>query len=96
MNKTEFIDAISEAADLSKAAAARAVKAMTDSITEELQKGGVVEIVGFGKFLVRERPERAGRNPKTGEPLVIKAANLPVFKAGKVLKDALQESEKEK
>lgn len=90
MNKTELIDAISEAADISKAVATKALNALTDTITAELQQGGQVELVGFGKFLVRERAERTGRNPQTGEPITIKAATLPAFKAGKALKDALE------
>ncbi len=89
MNKAELIDAVADAADVSKAAAARSVDTVLEVITESLKKGNAVTLVGFGTFNVRRREARTGRNPRTGEPIQIKASNLAVFKAGKGLKDAL-------
>jgi DNA-binding protein HU-beta len=89
MNKAELIEAVAEAADISKAGASRAVDAVLDSITAAMKKGDQVTLVGFGTFLVRERAARTGRNPKTGEPIDIAAAKVPSFKAGKALKDAV-------
>ncbi|PRO74911.1 DNA-binding protein HU [Alteromonas alba] len=89
MNKTQLIDAIAGKADLSKAAAARALDAFTDTVTETLAAGSKVSLPGFGNFEVRERGERQGRNPKTGEPLTIAASKSPAFKAGKTLKDSV-------
>ena len=89
MNKTELIDAIAAAADLPKASAGRALDAVVDSITESLQKGDQVALVGFGTFSVKHRAARAGRNPQTGATIQIRAANVPGFKAGKALKDAV-------
>lgn len=89
MNKTDLIDAIAESADISKAAATRALDAVTASITGALQKGDQVSLVGFGTFLVRARAARAGRNPKTGATINIAASKVPAFKAGKALKDAV-------
>ena len=90
MNKSELIDVVAAAADISKAAATRAVDAMVDSITSALQKNDQVTLVGFGTFSVKERAARTGRNPQTGEAIAIKAAKIPTFKAGKALKDAIQ------
>ena len=89
MNKAELIDAVAAAADLPKGEASRAVEAVTQAIADELSKGGQVAIVGFGTFQVKHRAARTGRNPKTGEPLQIPASNVPSFKAGKALKDAV-------
>ncbi len=89
MNKTELAEAVADAADLSKAAATRAVDAVVDIIIDTLKEGDQVTIVGFGTFLVRERGARSGRNPRTGESIEIAASNVPSFKAGKALKDAL-------
>ena len=89
MNKAELIDAVAEAADLSKASAARAVDAVTDAIADSLKKDEQVAIVGFGTFSVRKRAARSGRNPRTGETINIKASNVPGFKPGKALKDAV-------
>ncbi len=89
MNKAELIDAVAEAADLSKASAARAVEAVTESITSALKKDEQVSIVGFGTFSVRSRAAREGRNPRTGETIKIAASKVPGFKPGKGLKDAL-------
>ena len=89
MNKTELIDAVAEGADISKAAASRAVDTMLDSISKSLAKGDPVTLVGFGTFSVKDRAARTGRNPRTGEPINIPAAKVPGFKAGKALKDAV-------
>ncbi|MGD8560218.1 MAG: HU family DNA-binding protein [Gammaproteobacteria bacterium] len=89
MNKQELIEAVAESADISKAAAQRAVDGMISAISDALGKGDQVSLVGFGTFLVRDRAARTGRNPKTGEPIQIAAAKNPAFKAGKALKDAV-------
>lgn len=80
---------MAESADISKASAARALEAMVDSVTGALKSGDSLTLVGFGTFSARKREARAGRNPKTGEAIQIKAANVPAFKAGKALKEAL-------
>ncbi|HAZ60934.1 MAG TPA: DNA-binding protein HU [Gammaproteobacteria bacterium] len=89
MNKSELIDAVADAADIPRAVATRAVEAVTDSITAALQRDDTVTLVGFGSFLVSKREARTGRNPKTGEPIELKAARVPKFRPGKALKDAL-------
>ena len=89
MNKTELIDQISESADLSKAAAGRALDATLDAITGALKNSDPVVLVGFGTFQVKDRAARMGRNPQTGAPIQIAAARVPSFKAGKALKDSL-------
>ncbi|GAB2500840.1 HU family DNA-binding protein [Pseudoxanthomonas sangjuensis] len=89
MNKNELIDAVAEAAGLSKADAGRAVDAVVASVTGALKNGDSVTLVGFGTFQVRARAARTGRNPKTGENITIAASKNPVFKAGKALKDAV-------
>ena len=89
VNKTELIDAVAEGADISKAAATRAVDTMIDSISKTLATGNQVTLVGFGTFSVKQRAARTGRNPRTGEPIDIPAAKVPGFKAGKALKDAV-------
>lgn len=89
MNKAELIDAVADSADLSKAAAARAVDAMLDTVADALKKGDQVTLVGFGTFEVRERAARQGRNPQTGATIQIAASKAPAFKAGKALKDAV-------
>ena len=89
MNKTEFIAAIAEEAGLSKTDAAKAVKAFTDVVVEEMKKGEKIQLVGFGTFEVSKRPERQGNNPATKEKITIAAANVPKFKAGAALKNAL-------
>jgi len=90
VNKAELIDAVAESADISKAAAGRAIDGMTAAVSNALKKDDSVTLVGFGTFSVRERAARKGRNPQTGEEIDIKAAKLPVFKAGKTLKDAIK------
>ncbi len=89
MNKAELIDAVAENADISKAAATRAVDTVLESITNTLKNGEQVALIGFGTFSVKDRAARTGRNPRTGEPLEIPAAKVPSFKAGKALKDAV-------
>ncbi|MCK5874361.1 MAG: HU family DNA-binding protein [Alcanivoracaceae bacterium] len=89
MNKSELIDAIAAAADLSKADAGRALDATIESISGALKKGDTVSLVGFGTFQVKERAAREGRNPQTGATIKIAAAKVPGFKAGKALKDAV-------
>lgn len=89
MNKSELINAVAEKSELSKKAAEKAVGAVIDVITESLQEGDKVQLVGFGVFEVKERAARMGRNPKTKEPIEIPASKSPQFKAGKALKDAV-------
>ncbi|GHA69623.1 HU family DNA-binding protein [Cognatilysobacter bugurensis] len=89
MNKGEFITAVADAAELSKADATRAVDGVINVITTALKKGDAVTLVGFGTFEVRKRAERQGRNPKTGDTIKIAASKNPAFKAGKALKDAV-------
>lgn len=89
MNKSELVDAVSDAAQLSKADAGRAVDAFISSVATALKGGDSVTIVGFGTFQVRERAARSGRNPKTGDTITIAASKNPAFKAGKALKDAV-------
>ena len=87
MNKTELIAAVAEKTGLSKKDSDAAVAAMVDVITESLVQGEKVQLVGFGSFEVKSRAARTGRNPKTKEAIEIPASKVPVFKAGKVLKD---------
>lgn len=91
MNKTELIAAMSEQTELSKKDAEAALKAFIDVVSGELKKGEKVQLVGFGTFEVSERGEREGRNPSTGETMIIKASKAPKFKAGKALKDMINE-----
>lgn len=90
MNKSELIDQIAESADISKAAAGRALDATVAAVKASLKKGGSVSLVGFGTFYVGKRAARTGRNPQTGATLKIKAAKVPKFRAGKGLKDAVK------
>jgi DNA-binding protein HU-beta len=89
MNKAELIEAVAGSASLSKADAGRAVDAVVDAIAGALKKGQQVSVVGFGTFSVKHRAARSGRNPRTGETISIAASNVPGFKAGKALKDAV-------
>ncbi len=89
MNKNDLIGAVAEASGLSKSDAGNAVEGVFDSIQKTLSKGDEVRLVGFGTFSVARRKELTGRNPRTGEPMTIKASNQPKFKAGKGLKDAV-------
>lgn len=89
MNKAELIEAIADAADLTKADAGRALDGLFAAVTNALKKGDTVSLVGFGSFQVKERASRQGRNPQTGKTITIAAAKIPSFKAGKALKDAV-------
>lgn len=89
MNKSELIDAIAEGADISKSSAGRALDSAIEAVTGALKRGDQVSLVGFGTFSVKHRPARAGRNPQTGAEIQIAASNVPGFKAGKALKDAV-------
>ena len=89
MNKVDIIDHVARSADISKAAAGRAIEATVTAIKTTLKKGGMVTLVGFGTFYVGKRAARAGRNPQTGAAIKIKAAKVPKFRAGKALKDAV-------
>lgn len=90
MNKSELIDEIAAQAEISKAAAGKALDAAVVTITNALKSGDPVTLVGFGTFYVGERSARNGRNPRTGDTIEIKAAKQPKFRAGKSLKDAVQ------
>jgi DNA-binding protein HU-beta len=89
MNKADLVQAVAESVELSKADAAKAVDAMFNAVTKALSEDKQVTLIGFGTFSVRERAARTGRNPRTGKPIDIKAAKVPVFKPGKSLKDAV-------
>ncbi|MFZ9035981.1 MAG: HU family DNA-binding protein [Francisellaceae bacterium] len=89
MNKSELISAIAKEADVTKEVAHRVLDATVDSITVALKAGDIVSLIGFGSFQVRERAEREGRNPKTGDKMTIAASKAPTFKAGKLLKEAV-------
>ena len=89
MNKADFVGAVADAAELSKADAGRAIDAAIEVIKSALKKGDTVTLVGFGTFSVRKRAARQGRNPQTGAAIKIKASKNPAFKAGKALKDAV-------
>jgi DNA-binding protein HU-beta len=89
VNKTELIDHIASTADISKAAASRALDAVIGAVKTTLKKGNSVTLVGFGTFAVGKRAARSGRNPRTGAAIKIKAAKIPKFRAGKALKDAI-------
>ncbi|MBQ9631660.1 MAG: HU family DNA-binding protein [Lachnospiraceae bacterium] len=89
MNKSELIAAIADQAGISRKDAENALKAFTDIVTQELSKGGKVQLVGFGTFEVSERAARKGRNPQTKEEIEIPASKAPKFKAGKAFKDAV-------
>ncbi|GGB16470.1 MULTISPECIES: nucleoid-associated protein HU-beta [Agarivorans] len=89
MNKAQLVDKIAEGADISKAAAGRALDSFIEAISDTLKEGDSVALVGFGTFQVKERSARTGRNPQTGAEIQIAAANVPSFKAGKALKDAV-------
>ncbi|MDX5322959.1 MAG: HU family DNA-binding protein [Exiguobacterium sp.] len=90
MKKTELIQAVAEKAEVSKKEATTVVEATFESITEALQNGEKIQLIGFGTFEVRERAARKGRNPRTKEDIEIPASKVPAFKAGKALKDAVK------
>ena len=89
MNKSDLVDMISEKTGLTKVDSGKAIDAFIASVTEGLAKGDSLSLVGFGSFSVKKRAARIGRNPKTGDPVNIAAANIPGFKAGKGLKEAV-------
>ena len=90
MNKTEFINAVAAKGELDKKEAEKAVNAVFGAVTDALKAGDKIQLVGFGTFEVKERAEKQGRNPKTGEVMTIAASKIPSFKAGKALKDAVK------
>ncbi len=90
MNKSDLISQVAESAELSKKDATKAVDAIFEAISEALQSGDKVQLVGFGNFEVRERSARKGRNPQTGEEIEIPASKIPAFKPGKALKDGIK------
>ncbi|NRD76538.1 HU family DNA-binding protein [Bacillus sp. BRMEA1] len=92
MNKTELINAVAEASELSKKDAGKAIDALFETISNALKNGDKVQLIGFGNFEVRDRAARTGRNPQTGEEIEIAAARVPAFSAGKALKDAVKNS----
>ncbi len=89
MNKSDLIEQIAQAAEISRSAAERAIDALVAAVKSSLKKGDMVTLVGFGTFYVGKRQARTGRNPRTGEALKIAAARVPRFHAGKALKDAV-------
>jgi len=89
MNKSELVSAIAEKAAITKKDSEKLVQAFVEVVTEELSKGGKVQLVGFGTFDVADRKAREGRNPQTGKPMTIPASKAPRFKVGKALKDAV-------
>ena len=91
MSKSELIDTIASEAGISKADAARALNATTDAIINAMSSGDSVQLTGFGSFMVRDRAARIGRNPQTGATIQIKASKVAAFKAGKALKEAVNE-----
>lgn len=91
MNKTELVNFVVSKANLSQADAQRAVNALLQAITGALSEKGTVNLVGFGSFSVQKRASRAGRHPRTGETIIIQATNVPIFKPGKILKEAVQQ-----
>ena len=90
MNKNELISAVAESSGLTRGDATKAVEGVFDAISGALKKGDEVRLVGFGTFSVARRKASTGRNPRTGEPMQIKASSQPKFRPGKVLKDAVQ------
>jgi DNA-binding protein HU-beta len=89
MNKQELIAVVADQTGLPRADTARVVEGLLDTITTQLKKGGEVRLVGFGNFSVSRRKASTGRNPRTGEPMNIKATSQPKFRPGKVLKDSV-------
>lgn len=89
MNRTELVAAIAKKTELSRKDAEKALKAFTEVVADELKKGEKIQLVGFGTFEVSERAARTGRNPQTGDAMEIKASRTPKFKAGKALKDSV-------
>jgi DNA-binding protein HU-beta len=94
MNKTELVEAIAKSAEVSKAAAGRALDAVTDAIVKSVAKGDTVTLVGFGSFKATKRAAREGKNPKTGEKIKIAATTVPKFSAGAGFKAAVAKKPK--
>ena len=94
MNKSELIEHVAKATDLSKAAAARALDGVLEALTKGLKAGHTITLVGFGTFRVSHRAARKGRNPQTGKEIMIKATKVPTFRAGKALKEAVNKGGK--
>ncbi|MEE3896921.1 HU family DNA-binding protein [Priestia megaterium] len=90
MKKAEFVEAVASKSELTKQEAKKAVDALFETISTTLAEGEKVQLVGFGTFEVRERAERTGRNPQTGEEMTIPATKVPGFKVGKELKEAVK------
>ena len=90
MNKTEFINAVAAKEGIEKKCAEKAVNAVFTTIADQLAKGEKIQLVGFGTFEVRERAEKQGRNPRTGEVMTVPASKVPAFKAGAALKNAVK------
>ena len=90
MNKAELVAAVAEKAGLTKKDAEMAINALLGTVTESLEKGEKVQLIGFGNFEVRERAAREGKNPQTGEAIKIAACKVPAFKAGQALKNAVK------
>ncbi|PAV08509.1 hypothetical protein CBG25_03815 [Arsenophonus sp. ENCA] len=90
MNKTELINQIAEKADLTKKDSEKALNAFIETVTEALKAGDDLQLVGFGSFQMKKRAAREGRNPQTDKVIQIAAANVPSFKAGKTLKEAVK------
>jgi DNA-binding protein HU-beta len=90
VNKIDLIEHVAKQADISKAAAGRALEAVVGGIRASLKKGNSVTLVGFGTFAVSRRAARTGRNPRTGAAIKIKAAKVVKFRAGKAMKDSVQ------
>jgi DNA-binding protein HU-beta len=95
MNRAELVDLISENAELTKAAASRALNALIDAVKGSLKKGDPVVLIDFGTFTIKRRAARKGRNPSTGEEINISAANVVGFKAGKALKEAVKDNKED-
>jgi len=89
VNKSELIEAIAEHADLPKSSVSKVLEGFLETVTSTLTSGEEIALVGFGTFSVKERPERQGRNPATGEPITIAAARVPNFRPGKALKESV-------
>ncbi len=96
MNKSELVSAVAEKANLSRKDADKAVAGFISAISETLDQGGKVQLIGFGTFAVKSRPARKARNPRTGEEIKVAASKAPVFKAGKALKDKVNIPAKKK
>ncbi|MBK0009682.1 HU family DNA-binding protein [Bacillus sp. S35] len=90
MNKTELVDAVATKSELTKQDSKKAVDALFETISNKLAKEEKIQLVGFGTFEIRERAERTGRNPQTGEEMTIPASKAPAFKPGKELKEAVK------